>query len=69
MFNNRQYAGELWRDQLWDMCEQTPGAEEACPALRAWDLHDDLDFSGAILFRRFAGASACRRRRAVLDAL
>ena len=55
VFNNRQYAGELWRDQLVDMCEQTPGAEEACPALRAWDLHDDLDSSGAILFRRFAG--------------
>ena len=55
VFNNRQYAGELWRDQLVEMCEQTPGAEEACPALRAWDLHDDLDSSGAILFRRFAG--------------
>ena len=55
VFNNRQYAGELWRDQLVDMCGQTPGAEEACPALRAWDLHDDLDSRGAILFRRFAG--------------
>jgi acyl-homoserine-lactone acylase len=55
VFNNRQYAGELWRDQLVEMCAQTPGAEEACPALRGWDLHDDLDSSGAILFRRFAG--------------
>jgi hypothetical protein len=27
---------------------------EACPVLRAWDLHDDLDSEGAILFRRFA---------------
>jgi acyl-homoserine-lactone acylase len=26
----------------------------ACPALAAWDLHDDLDSSGAVLFRRFA---------------
>ena len=26
----------------------------ACPVLRAWDLHDDLDSRGAILFRRFA---------------
>ena len=27
---------------------------EACPVLRAWDLHDNLDSRGAILFRRFA---------------
>jgi hypothetical protein len=27
---------------------------EACPVLRAWDLKDDLDSRGAILFRRFA---------------
>src|SRR5207248_6907813 len=26
----------------------------ACPVLRAWNLHDDLDSRGAILFRRFA---------------
>ena len=26
----------------------------ACPVLRAWDLHDDLDSNGAVLFRRFA---------------
>jgi hypothetical protein len=26
---------------------------EACPVLRAWDLHDNLDSNGAILFRRF----------------
>ena len=65
VFNNRQYAGELWRDQLADLCEQAPGGQfmgqngpqdvsEACPVLRAWDRHDDLDSNGAILFRRFA---------------
>jgi hypothetical protein len=27
---------------------------EACPVLERWDLRDDLDSSGAILFRRFA---------------
>jgi acyl-homoserine-lactone acylase len=27
---------------------------EACPVLAAWDLHDNLDSNGAILFRRFA---------------
>ena len=26
----------------------------ACPVLRDWDLHDNLDSDGAILFRRFA---------------
>jgi hypothetical protein len=60
---NRQYAGELWRDQLASFCEATPtmvgsngpvDVSEACPVLRAWDVHDDLDSKGAILFRRFA---------------
>jgi acyl-homoserine-lactone acylase len=63
VFNNRQYAGELWRDALVEMCEQNPtltgssgpvNVSEACPVLAAWDLHDDLDSSGALLFRRFA---------------
>jgi acyl-homoserine-lactone acylase len=63
VFQNRQYAGELWRDELADFCEASPtmtgtgGAvdvSEACPVLRAWDLKDDLDSRGAILFRRFA---------------
>ena len=52
VFDNRQYAGELWRDELADFCETTPtmvgtggpvDVSEACPVLRAWDLHDDLD--------------------------
>jgi acyl-homoserine-lactone acylase len=63
VFENRQYAGELWRDDLADFCEATPtmtgtggpvDVSEACPVLRAWDLKDDLDSRGAILFRRFA---------------
>jgi acyl-homoserine-lactone acylase len=63
VFSNRQYAGELWRDELAAFCEATPvmtgssgpvDVSEACPVLRAWDLHDDLDSRGAILFRRFA---------------
>ena len=62
VFNNRQYAGELWRDALVQMCEANPtlmgssgpvDVSEACPILAAWDLHEDLDSSGAILFRRF----------------
>jgi acyl-homoserine-lactone acylase len=63
VFANRQYAGELWRDELADFCEANPtmsgsngpvDVSAACPVLRAWDLHDNLDSNGAILFRRFA---------------
>jgi acyl-homoserine-lactone acylase len=65
VFNDRQYAGELWRDQLVRLCDNAPGGylvgssgpvnvSAACPALANWDLHDNLDSNGAILFRRFA---------------
>jgi acyl-homoserine-lactone acylase len=65
VFNDRQFAGELWRDQLVSLCESAPGGHllgssgpvdvsPACPVLAAWDLHDNLDSNGAILFRRFA---------------
>lgn len=61
--NNRQYAGELWRDELVAYCEQNPSlagssgqvdVSGACPVLAAWDVRDELDSQGAILFRRFA---------------
>ena len=61
--NNRQHAGELWRDALVALCESSPtllgssgpvDVSAACAPLAAWDLHDDLDSPGAILFRRFA---------------
>jgi len=56
VFNNRQYLGELWRDELVGMCRQDPGVPAAaCDALAGWDLRDDLDSRGALLFRRFAG--------------
>ena len=65
VFNDRQMAGELWRDQLVQLCNTAPGGyllgssgpvdvSGACPVLAAWDLHDNLDSNGAILFRRFA---------------
>jgi hypothetical protein len=63
VFNDRQYLGELWRDQLVAMCEANPtlvGAtgpvdvSGACPVLKAWDLHDNITSTGAVLFRRFA---------------
>jgi acyl-homoserine-lactone acylase len=54
VFNNRQYAGELWRDALVGACDQIPGQADACAALRAWDVRDDLGSRGALLFRRIA---------------
>jgi acyl-homoserine-lactone acylase len=65
MLNNRNYAGELWRDDLVRLCESAPGGmllgssgpvdvSGACEPLREWDLRDDLDSAGAVLFRRFA---------------
>lgn len=64
VFNDRQYAGELWREDLVDMCESSGGTlpgssgpvdvSAACPVLANWDVHDNLDSKGAILFRRFA---------------
>jgi acyl-homoserine-lactone acylase len=61
--SNRQYAGELWRDELVALCQSSPtqlgsngpvNVAAACPVLASWDVHDNLDSSGAILFRRFA---------------
>ena len=56
VFNNRQYAGELFRDSLVGLCslECCAYAPEACSVLSAWNLRDDLDSRGAVLFRRFA---------------
>jgi acyl-homoserine-lactone acylase len=61
---NRQYAGELWRDSVVSMCESAPGGflmgssgpvdvSGACEPIANWDLRDDLDSNGAIVFRRF----------------
>jgi acyl-homoserine-lactone acylase len=63
-FSNRQHAGELVRDDLVGLCRSLPGGlalsssgpvdvSEACPVLEAWNLRDDLDSAGAVLFRRF----------------
>ena len=54
VFNNRQYAGELWMPELLQLCDRDPSIAEPCAALRKWNLRDDLDSRGALLFRRFA---------------
>ncbi|MDQ2675507.1 MAG: penicillin acylase family protein, partial [Actinomycetota bacterium] len=62
---NRQYLGELWRNDLVTLCETAPGGQllgssgpvdvsGACEPLAEWNLRDNLDSNGAILFRRFA---------------
>jgi acyl-homoserine-lactone acylase len=65
VFSNRQYAGELVRDDLVKMCRSMPGGVaptssgppvqigDACNVLAAWDLHENLSSRGAVLFRLF----------------
>src|SRR3954454_5090549 len=62
-WNDRQYAGELWKTDLVAMCKANPvmvgssgpvDVSAACPAIENWDVHDNLDSKGAILFREFA---------------
>jgi acyl-homoserine-lactone acylase len=65
VFSDRQYAGELWRDPLVSLCRGLPGGlaptssgapvavGDACNVLASWDLHENLDSHGAVLFRRF----------------
>jgi acyl-homoserine-lactone acylase len=52
VFSDRQYAGELTRDSLVTMCRQMQlGAP--CDILANWDLKENTDSRGALLFRRF----------------
>ncbi len=65
VFSDIQYGGVLVRDDLVSMCRSLPGGlaptssgapvavGDACNVLAAWDLHENLNSSGAILFRRF----------------
>jgi acyl-homoserine-lactone acylase len=60
---DRQYAGEITRDDLVSMCRSFGGSApsssgpvavgNACDVLAKWDLHENLDSRGALLFRRF----------------
>jgi len=66
VFSDRQYAGELTRADLVATCGQYAGTTgyvpsssgpvalgDACAVLKKWDLHENVDSRGAILFRRF----------------
>lgn len=65
VFSDRQYAGELLRPALVSLCRSLPGGQaptsgggtvavgNACDVLARWDLHENVDSRGAVLFRRF----------------
>lgn len=56
-WENRQYAGELWRDATVQACDTNPlfaSDADACNALRGWDLHNNNNSTGAVLWQRFA---------------
>ena len=69
VFSDRHYGGELARDSAVAMCNGFPGGmspssgapvqvSAACPVLAAWDLHENLDSHGAVLWRAFWGAAS-----------
>lgn len=45
---DRVYSGEIWRDDLVSGCSSA-----ACVALKGWNLRNDLDAKGAVLWQRF----------------
>jgi acyl-homoserine-lactone acylase len=67
LFGDRNYSGELARDDAVAMCRQfeaaggqaptssggTVAVGNACDVLAAWDLHDSASSRGAVLWRRF----------------
>ena len=64
ILSNRSLAGEMLRDELVVRCKRTPSVmvdgsaydlTEACTALAGWDLKDDLESRGAVLFKEFMG--------------
>src|SRR3712207_201296 len=40
--------------EVLKMCDGDPSLAAPCAALRKWNVRDDLDSQGALLFRRFA---------------
>ncbi|MFG1945884.1 penicillin acylase family protein [Nonomuraea sp. NPDC048826] len=64
LFSNRVHAAELTRDDLVAMCRSMPlgfapsnqgpiAVGDSCDVLAAWDLRNDPDSRGALLFQRF----------------
>jgi acyl-homoserine-lactone acylase len=58
--NNEVMAGVLWQSDLVALCRSMPASDNvagACPVLARWDLTENLDSKGAVLFRRFVERS------------
>ena len=64
ILSNRNLAGELLRDELVSRCRNQPAVTIdgspadlalACDALAKWDLRNDLDSRGSVLFKEFIG--------------
>ncbi|MFC4312788.1 penicillin acylase family protein [Steroidobacter flavus] len=54
--DNRVLSAELWRDSVVSLCRKLParnGLPTACDVLERWDLTENLDSPGAVLWRRF----------------
>jgi acyl-homoserine-lactone acylase len=54
--DNRVVSAELWRDDLVALCRRMPeetGVGPACDVLARWDLTENLDSPGAVLWRHF----------------
>ena len=54
--DNTVLSGELWRDAVVQQCRTLPQSEgmaDACDVLAKWDLAENLDSPGAVLWRRF----------------
>ena len=61
--NNKVLSGELWRDTVVTLCRALPEADkngEACDVLANWDLTENIDSHGAVLWRRFSKFSRKR---------
>jgi len=64
LYDDRQHAAELTRNDVVAMCKGFPGGfapsekgpvavGKSCDVLAKWDLRDGIDSRGAVLFRRF----------------
>ena len=53
--NNKLLSALLWRDAVVTMCRGASATEvgEACDVLARWDLTENIDAQGAVLWRRF----------------
>jgi acyl-homoserine-lactone acylase len=54
--DNKVLSGELWRDSVVALCRSFPPSDDAgqaCDVLAKWDLTENLDSQGAVLWRRF----------------